>query len=586
MLKKPLLRAIRFEGETGRLAQNIAENWLIGLRESNPAILDMFYDRDLQPYRDLLPWSGEFAGKYITSAYYIYQMTRDERLYSYMQGFLDELLLCQDVDGYFGCYQKECRLTGALSQNPNAIGTSWDSWSHYHILFGLLLWHRETGRNDCLTAAKRIASLYMSLFYNGKKSLVSIGSTEMNLAIYHGFALLYNLTQDTTYLHFARKIEADLTDESAGNYLELALSGVEYYQCPRPRWESMHVIMGFVEMFIATGDERYRQAADQIVHSILKTDVHNTGAFSTDEQAVGNPFTNSNIETCCVVAYNALACEVLKLTGEPDLLDFLEISHYNAVMGFFSPTGRWSTYNTPMDGVKIANYQQIVFQSRPGSPDLNCCSVNAPRGLGTVNEWALLEKDGVLHINYYEPFSAQTADGVSLTVTGDYPCLGKAAIRLDSHNNSKKIRFRIPSWSKQTVLQVGTEVFHPAPGAYFTLERVWDDTVHITFDFTPRLLKGGMGYADKTSLYIGPVLYAWDRSLNPGFSFDELPALCLRDIMTVAPERHNGGGIRLQLPNGAVLTDFYHAGGSGCPYKTWLTIKENMREYDHDAERL
>ena len=58
-------------GETGKLAANIAANWLTGIRESNPAILDMFRDRDVLPYRDLLPWSGVFAGKHITGAYYI-----------------------------------------------------------------------------------------------------------------------------------------------------------------------------------------------------------------------------------------------------------------------------------------------------------------------------------------------------------------------------------------------------------------------------------------------------------------------------------------------------------------------------------
>ena len=57
------------KNETGNLADNIINNWLIGLRETNPAIIDMFYDRDKQPYRDMLPWSGEFAGKYITGAY-------------------------------------------------------------------------------------------------------------------------------------------------------------------------------------------------------------------------------------------------------------------------------------------------------------------------------------------------------------------------------------------------------------------------------------------------------------------------------------------------------------------------------------
>ena len=70
-MKTAEIKQWNLQNETGKLAQNIVRNWLLGIRESNPAILDMFRDRELKPYRDLLPWSGEFAGKYLTSAYYV-----------------------------------------------------------------------------------------------------------------------------------------------------------------------------------------------------------------------------------------------------------------------------------------------------------------------------------------------------------------------------------------------------------------------------------------------------------------------------------------------------------------------------------
>ena len=105
-------------GETGKLLRGITAQWLIGIRESNPAILDMFRDRDRRLYRDMLPWSGEFAGKYLTGAAYVYRMTGNRELYDYIQKFIEELLLLQDEDGYLGCYSKECRLTGAFSTAP------------------------------------------------------------------------------------------------------------------------------------------------------------------------------------------------------------------------------------------------------------------------------------------------------------------------------------------------------------------------------------------------------------------------------------------------------------------------------------
>ena len=60
----------------GKLIDNIIDNWLVGIRESNPAILDMLKYPDKLPNRRLLPWSGEFAGKYVTCSVLLYRLTK------------------------------------------------------------------------------------------------------------------------------------------------------------------------------------------------------------------------------------------------------------------------------------------------------------------------------------------------------------------------------------------------------------------------------------------------------------------------------------------------------------------------------
>jgi hypothetical protein len=56
---------------------------------------------------------------------------------------------------------------------------------------------------------------------------------------------------------------------------------------------------GLAELFRITGDDSYRQSLVHWWRSIYRTDVHNSGSFSTSEQAVGNPFQPGAIETCC-----------------------------------------------------------------------------------------------------------------------------------------------------------------------------------------------------------------------------------------------------------------------------------------------
>lgn len=568
--KEPL----QLHDETGKLAKKIAENWLIGLRETNPAILDMFHERDRKPYRDLLPWSGEFAGKYITGAYYIYKLGHHDALYSYILQFLDELLTCIDEEGYVGCYQKACRLTGAYSQDPATTGVTWDAWSHYHIMFGLYLWYHETQETRYFEALQTIAAFFLRTFYTNGKRLADIGSCEMNLSILHIIVLLYQDTKDKRYLSFAKEIEKDLTLPTAGDYIRHALAGTEFYQCPKPRWESLHVIMGIAALFRATNDEKYQKAALQIFYSILKSDIHNTGGFSTDEQAVGTPFINGNIELCCVIAYNALACDILKMTGDIQIVDFLELSLYNAVMGSFSPTGRWSTYNTPMEGEKQANYHSIHFQCRPGSPELNCCSTNAARGIGTLAEWAVMEEEGTVYLHYYGSLSGITSSGLEIRIEGNYPVSNQ--VRLLLHSISpQRVALRIPSWSKRTVISYNGHTELPLAGTYWITEHVWHhDEIQIQFDFTPRLLAGGGDYSGKSSIYMGPLLYGYDSSIKGSPDLEHLPPISLSALLRAEPFSDSDGRILLKLSDHLFLCDFRHLGLTGSAYTTWFTCQE------------
>src|SRR5207253_3073131 len=140
------------------------------------------------------------------------------------------------------------------------------------------------------------------------------GSPEMNMTVLHGLARLYRETGEPRYLAMARAIEKDW--ERAGDYLRTGLAGQEFWETPRPRWESLHDLQGLVELYRITGDPAYR---------------------------------------------------------------------------------------TPMHGIREASAHSIVFQARAGTPELNCCSVNGPRGLGMLSEWAVLHGPNGLVLNYYGP---------------------------------------------------------------------------------------------------------------------------------------------------------------------------------------
>src|SRR5262245_34697355 len=69
-----------FRGELGRRIEADVEQWLLPAPRANPGLLEMFELRDRRPVPQLVPWAGEFVGKYLISAIQALRMVEDPRL--------------------------------------------------------------------------------------------------------------------------------------------------------------------------------------------------------------------------------------------------------------------------------------------------------------------------------------------------------------------------------------------------------------------------------------------------------------------------------------------------------------------------
>ena len=70
----------KFEGFTGRRIDAMVENWLLRVPGANPGMLEMFRVRDREPKPKLVPWAGEFVGKYLISAIQAQRLTANSEL--------------------------------------------------------------------------------------------------------------------------------------------------------------------------------------------------------------------------------------------------------------------------------------------------------------------------------------------------------------------------------------------------------------------------------------------------------------------------------------------------------------------------
>jgi hypothetical protein len=340
------------------------------------------------------------------------------------------------------------------------------------------------------------------------------------------------------------------------------------------------------ELYLITGDADYRDALLFDWHSILKTDIHNNGSFSTNERAVGNPFKSGAIETCCTVSWMALSIDALKLSKDSKVADQLESSTWNAVLAYQHPSGRWCTYHTPMDGWREASAHSIVFQSRAGTPELNCCSVNGPKGIGMISEWAVLEDANGLYLNHYGPGEISVDSGDAkwkFTQDTRYPSSGRIKLKIDvDHPTEETIHLRIPEWSVESSVEVnGQPVEGVTPGAYLAIRRTWNagDTVDLALDMNLRHLKGDENVGNRVSFYYGPLLLAYDQRFNQ-FDPNEIEPLNGQQLEFVESDAPQGQNVPLKLikfqaegSQELVLCDFATAGSLGTYYRSWLPAK-------------
>lgn len=560
------------------------ENWLLTVPEANPAMIEIFRQREKENPPHLVQWYGEFPGKYLTGLALHYDLCGDDRLREAGDKLAAQLADVQAADGYLGPFPYSERFIPSGEGEDRYF--TWDVWGHYHCILGLLCWYRAAGNAGAKETAIKAADYVLSYFGFGGRSILEAGWTEMNLSVGHVFALLYQETGKQAYLDFVLHVAACWEAPEAGNYFREALAGVEFYQMRKPRWESLHGVQTLGELYKITGDHAYLQAFSHIWHSILKTDRHNTGGFSAGEQAQGTPYHTGAIETCCTVAWMVLTEDLLALKGGSHMADELELSFYNGILSAQNPTGRWVTYNTPMAGVKKASAHEIVFQAIPGSPELNCCSVNWPRGLGLVEKWAVMRREDQVLLHYYGgcTIESRTPGGQPLQIVQEtaYPLEGEIKLRLHMEKpETFALLLRIPAWSRESALTVKGEPRHrPVPGSYAVLQESWQDgdEIILTLDMSLHFWAGEEQLAGCASIYRGPLLLAYDQRWNDTAAPPSLSIENLAYTSVSAPVSYNPPLLLLRFAAAdgrpVYLCDFISAGVNGTGYDTWLPMED------------
>lgn len=513
MYQKRLVTDVLFEAELGSWSYtgeyDKAARFVEDHQVTNPALWAIFVEQfRLQLDSENGGWRGEFYGKMMRGACWIYKYTKNEKLYRTLESTVRYLLSCREDNGRISSYKQEHEFE------------YWDMWCRKYVMLGSQYFY-EICKDEELKA-EIIAVLSGHLDYiidhigEGEGQIDILDSTTPqpwtwgalnSSSILEPVVRQYWLTGNEKYLDFAAYI-VKRGGSKWGNIYELAVEGVKApYEYPVTKaYEATSFFEGVLEYYRATGDEDAKQAFINFMAKVVETDLTVIGCSGCthelfDHSALVQTEVNEHVkqETCVTVTLMKAFYQALCLTGEAKYAEAMERSGYNAMLGSVNFNKLYSTPNDEefaktyefdktapfvrlIEGYTFDSYSPLYkdkrsrrvggFQQTPGGSSYGCCACIGASGIAVMPiSSVMLSREGLV-VNHYMN-GTFTACGVTLEMETKYPYGDKIGIKIHTGAPvSFALALRIPGCNVANATIDGKAVSVNERG-YAVIEREW-----------------------------------------------------------------------------------------------------------------
>ncbi len=460
-------------------------------------------------------WRGEFWGKMMRGACFVYSYTKNPELYRTLSETVSEMISVQEESGRISSYNLETEFK------------SWDMWCRKYVLLGMQYFL------EICTDQKLYAEVVDSMCRQADYIMKYIGPEEGKMqitdtaglwrgaassSILEPFVRLYSITGKKQYFDFATYI-IRYGGIDVDNVFELAYENKLYpYQYPITKaYEMTSCFEGLLEYYRITGEEKCKTSVINFADKLLESDFTIVGSAGCthelfDHSSVRQANTNNGLlgqETCVTVTLMKFMYQMTLLTGNPKYADAFECSFYNAYLGAVNTEGKIGAATLPEGAISeplpFDSYSPLTVGKRgnaiggfclmPDNHYYGCCACIASAGAGLVPKIALLSAIDGFAVNLFLPGTIQstTPSGGKITFVTEttYPVSGSVKITLNLDTNEEfALYIRNPKWSKNTQLLVNGTSQKSANG-YIKLQKTWrcGDVIELILDMRTEAIR-------------------------------------------------------------------------------------------------
>ncbi len=349
---------------------------------------------------------GHFLGHWLAAAASIYRSTTDRELKAKLDTIIDELEVCQNLNGgqwiapipqkYFDKLEKEQYI-----------------WSPQYVMHKLILGlysaYVDAGNEKALTILDHLSDWYVQwtgemavknphAIYSGEES----GMLEMWIS-------LYELTKDEKYLTLQERynnprIVGDL--EAGKDTLTNCHANASI------PWSH-----GTAKLFEVTGDARWRKITEAFWKNAVTdrglycTGGQNAGEYWTPPHMLGRFISEKNQEFCTVYNMVRTADYLYRWTADTDFSDFIELNLYN---GFLAQHNKETGMPDYFLSLKAGSRKEWGTPTR----DFWCCHGTMVQAQTLYPSLIYFENGDRLIVNQYIPSELKwKANGTDVTFT-------------------------------------------------------------------------------------------------------------------------------------------------------------------------